>query len=45
MTWSAKQIAAAPPFQRFILVVVLLAGVLAGLETNHSLMAASGTPA
>ena len=42
MTRLAKQIVAAPAFQRFIVAVILLAGVLAGLETSNSLMAAYG---
>jgi voltage-gated sodium channel len=42
MTRLAKQTVAAPAFQRFILAVVLLAGLLAGLETSNSLMAAYG---
>ena len=42
MTRIAKQIVAAPVFQRFILAVVVVAGVLAGLETSNSLMAAYG---
>lgn len=42
MTRLAKRIVAAPPFQRFIVAVILLAGVLAGLETSGSLVAAYG---
>mgnify|MGYP001473349378 CR=1 FL=1 len=42
MTRLAKQIVAAPAFQRFIVAVILLAGVLAGLETSNSFLAAYG---
>jgi voltage-gated sodium channel len=42
MTRIAKQIVAAPAFQRFIIAVILLAGVLAGLETSNVLMAEYG---
>ena len=42
MTRLAKQIVGASAFQRFIVAVILLAGVLAGLETSNSLMAAYG---
>jgi voltage-gated sodium channel len=42
MTRLARQIVEAPAFQRFIVAVILLAGVLAGLETSGSLMAAHG---
>ena len=42
MTRLAKQIVAATAFQRFIVAVILLAGVLAGLETSNSFLAAYG---
>jgi voltage-gated sodium channel len=42
MTRIVKKIVAAPAFQRFILAVILLAGVLAGLETSSALRADYG---
>ena len=42
MTRLAKQIVAAPAFQKFIIAVILLAGVLAGLETSNSLITTYG---
>lgn len=42
MTRLARQIVAASAFQNFIIAVILLAGVLAGLETSNSLMTTYG---
>jgi hypothetical protein len=42
MTRLARQVVAAPAFQRFIVAVILLAGVLAGLEASNAWMAAYG---
>jgi voltage-gated sodium channel len=42
MTRLAKTITAAPLFRGFIIVVILWAGVLAGLETSAALMASHG---